>query len=205
MLLLGFVLLNNFKCVDQQTIKAEDIEIKKILSQTNSIACTLESKKRAYKIGESPELTVNIINQLDSAITMVGSLDGSDIGLRPPISYFMVRHQLLGSLWNPSIYCATFNQIRKEDFQTVKSKDQFNPYQQIDNDGYFNAQQLEGRNFYFPGIYEITYYYSTAKDSTKYKSEQIYDQKTKNELIEVWSKVPNLELTSNTITIEYNL
>lgn len=205
LLFIGFVLVNHFSSVSEESIIDEGVRIKERKKQSNSIVCILNTNKRKCKIGESPELTVQIINKLDTSITMVGSLDGSEIGFRPPISYYKVRHKLIGKPWRSSKFCATVNPLRIEDFKIVERNQAFNPYEKIDDYGYFRAQQLEGINFYVPGIYELTYHYSTRKKLNGNEVEQVFDSRMKKELIELWDKVPNLELTSNTITIEYNL
>lgn len=204
-LIIGFVLLNQCSSVAKETILNEQRQIQERLEQSNTIVCTLSAGKRKYKIGESPELKVEIINKLDTSIVMVGSLDGSEIGFRPPISYFNVRHKLIGNPWSFSLYCANVNPLRLEDFKILESNQGFDPYERVDDYGYFSAQQLEGINFYIPGIYEVTYHYSTAKETKDNESEQIFDSPTETRLSNLWNKVPNLELTSNTITIEYNL
>ena len=205
LIFIGFVLINHFSSVSEESIADEEIRIKERLKQSNSIVCTLTANKRKYKIGESPKLTVRMTNKLDTSITMVGSLDGSEVGFRPPISYYNVRHRLIGNPWSSSMFCATVNPLRIEDFKVIESNQEFDPYEKVDDYGYFNAQRLDGINFYLPGIYELTYHYSTGKNLKDKEIEQVFDSRMKTELIELWSKVPNLELTSNTITIEYNL
>lgn len=201
LLFIGFILFNLFSSISQETIKIEDEQIKARLIKRNTIECVLTANKRKYSLGESPSLSVKIINQLDTAIILVGSLDGSESGLRPPICYFDIRHKLIGQIRNSSFYCATFNRLRKEDLKIIESGQTFDPYEHTNDHGYFHAQSLEGKNFNLPGIYKITFHYSTSKNNR----EQLYNEKTKNEIMELWNKVPKLELKSNTITIEYDL
>lgn len=198
---IGFILFNLFSSVSQETINIEDEQIKARLNKKNTVECVLIANKRKYSIGEPPSLSVKIINQLDTAIILVGSLDGSELGQRPPKCYFDIRHQLIGQIRNSSFYCATFNRLRKEEFKIIESGQTFDPYEHIDDHGYFHAQSLEGENFNLPGIYKITFHYSTSKNNR----EQLYNEQTKNEIMELWNKVPELELKSNTITIEYDL
>ncbi len=202
LILIAFILFNHFSRISEQLIKTEDIETEKRYNQSDSVVCILSTNKRKYKIGQPLELNVEIINHLDTPILMVGSLDGSEIGFRPPISYFEVRHKILGKVWSASLFCGTVNPLRKEDFKIIGPNQIFNPYEVIDDYGFFHAQQLEEINFKIPGIYEIIYRYSKNNNN---KVEQIYSPRMEMELINMWNKVPNLNLTSNTITIEYNL
>lgn len=202
---IGFVILNQLSSVSKESISNEKAQINERQGQSNSIVCILNADKRTYKVGEPPELSVRIINKLDTSVVIVGSLDGSDIGFRPPFSYFTVRHKMLGNPGSDAMFCPTVNPIRKEDFRIVESNQDFDPYERGNDHGYFGARQLEGRNFRIPGIYELTYVYSTGKNLKENRGEQIFDSTSDKELIDLWSKVPNVELTSNTITIEYNL
>ncbi len=204
-LLIGFVLFNHFSSIDQKTIDSEVLRLNELLDEKNAIVCTLEARNRVYRVGQPPDLKVRLINKLDSPILLVGSLDGSELGIRRPLSYFEVRHAQLGDLWHQSAYCINVNPNRVEDFKSVNSMDEFNPYASIDDYGYFSAQRLEGTNFYFPGIYEITYHYSTSKKLKDANLNPLFISNTNVQLDELWEQVPIIELMSNTVTIEYNL
>ena len=204
--ILLFIIINVLVRISEETIRNEENQITELLNKENSINCILKANKRIYKLGEKPDLFVQIVNKLDTSITLIGSLDGSAIGARFPICQFSVKHKILGNSLNslfPSFYCATLNPTRIEDFQTISSNESFNPYQKIDDYGYFGADQLEGINFYFPGIYEITFYFLT--DPNVIENGLGYDDHLIPTSLKVlWEEVPKLDLTSNTITIEYN-
>ena len=208
-LILTFLIIiavNQINWVSHTTIKSENEQIEAIKNNTDSIVCILKANKRKYKVGEIPDIEVEIINKTDSTILMVGSLDGSDLGVRYPISQFLVKHQAFGNVEFPTSFCPMLNKTRALDFKRVESGFSFNPYEAIDDYGFFTPQNLAGHNFIIPGIYTLSYYYSTIKVKGLYL-------RTTNEPVfreaepfhNLWRQVPKIELKSNTITIEYNL
>jgi len=206
LLIIGFVMINHLVNVSKQTIEIERLEIQELLKKENSIICVLEANKIKHRIGETPDINVKIINKLDSTILLVGSLDGSDLGVRPPISQFEISHKFIGKkqFYSNSRYCAFLNPLRKEDFVYVEPNETFNPYMKIDELGYFSSQNTQGMYFLIPGIYEFTYYYYSKKVGT-ILLDQNFDISSETESKILWEQVPNLELSSNTISIEYNI
>jgi len=192
-----WVLSGNFRSIPKGGVSNENIEITKIESLEDTIVCVLKSNKNQYKVGEVPDLSIEIINKTDSTIQLLGSLDGSDLGLRLPISQLNIQRPILGYAEASTFFCTTLNGLRERDFQAVSSHARFNPY----NEGYFQSGKLVEDNFWLPGLYKISYYYSTLDDDGLLKE---YKVGTNDRIDSLWNQMPKIELKSNTITIEYN-
>ena len=161
--------------------------------------CSIVATKSTYDIGETPEITVAIKNNSGKAIYLIGSLDASEEQWRSPYCYFNIEKPKNDSLPITG-RCGNMNSLRKEDFKLVKSGEIFNPYQSIDGYGFFGSYEIGRKeNFQNPGKYKITFHYSTK--STKL-DDYLGDGSENAELRELFNKMPNIELTSNTIEIE---
>lgn len=71
------IAVNQINWVSHATIKSENEQIEAIKNNSDSIVCILKANKRKYKVGEIPDIEVEIINKTDSTILMVGSLASS--------------------------------------------------------------------------------------------------------------------------------
>ena len=198
-----------------------------MLNNNDSFVCILKSEKEIYKIGEKPELNIEIINKTDSSVILVGSLDGSDIGWRLPFCMFSVKHQIFGYTSKYSFGCANVNNFREKDFVEVATNSGFNPYEHIDDMVFFSSYQIQSDQFWIPGNYQIFFIYSTLNNDSIFWSndkllsidstmkewyfeqgrEQEYYHELKhiNKLDSLWNLVPKMDIVSNPITIKYRL
>lgn len=167
------------------------------LVNNNDFDCKISTSKKVYKIGETPELKVSIANNSKKDVYLIGSLDGSEEKRRNPHCYFTIekpKNDLLPIVRD----CGNMNLLRKEDFKLIKAGESFNPYESIDGYGFFSSYEMDREeNFQIPGKYKITFHYSTA--STKISD---YFGGEAKDLKELFSKVPHIDLKSNTIEIE---
>lgn len=216
--------INQFVWISSTTIEKEKAEIKKRKSFSNSLTCILKAKKRIYKIGENPEFQIEIVNKTDSSFNLVGSLDGSGIGIRLPICMFFVKHQMFGKLDRRGFICGNVNSIREVEFKKVQPHNSFDPYQKIDDYGYFSSYNMSWEQFLVPGIYNVKFLYSTMnknsylnwsieKDTSltnwyfdNGKEEVYYGILNQERIIDsLWNLVPEIELESNEISIQYKI
>lgn len=172
------------------------------------IECKLSSKEETYNKGELPEFNVELINKGKEKIYLLGSLDGSDRKLRYPYCYFEIEKPLKDSI-SQFQGCGTLNLLREKDFQEVLPGESFDPYKEIDSQGYFPSNEIENKeHFKNKGKYLITFYYSTkSKNLQEYdgfldykysREEKIVKKKLKSLL----RQVPKINLKSNTIELE---
>ena len=224
---IGLIIINQTVWISHSTIIQENSNIEDLRKSKNSFVCILSTSKRNYKIGEAPELSVEIINKTDSSVIMVGSLDGSDIGWRLPICEFSVNHQIFGNISRTNSRCGNVNDLRELDFKVVPINSSFNPFEKIDNYGYFSAYQVKSNQFLIPGIYQLKFFYSTKKQEGVYTNmenftkiddemKEWYFKEGKEELFferqrhltkidSLWRLIPEIELESNTLTIKYEI
>ena len=225
--LVSLLLFNQSVWVTKSTIEVESLEMDELRNNIDPFVCILSTSKRKYKVGDKPVLNVEIINKSDSAVLMVGSLDGSDIGIRLPICKYTVKHQILGDISTTGFQCGNVNPIREFDFKEVPAEARFDPYERVDDYSYFSSRSTFWDQFLIPGIYKLKFRYSTMDkdnifwtrkkmqdvDSTMIKwyfaegKEDVYyrELRKKKTLDSLWNLVPDLELESNTLTIEYKL
>ena len=168
-------------------------------NNTDEFECSIISTKSTYDIGETPEITVAIKNNSEKDVYLIGSLDASESQWRSPYCYFTIDKPKSDSL--PIVVrCGYMNSLRKEDFILVKSGEEFNPYQPIDDYGFFDSYEIVRKeNFQNPGKYKITFHYSTESTAL---DDYLGDGKENTELRELFEKMPNIKLTSNSIEIE---
>ena len=161
--------------------------------------CLISSSKKTYSLGELPEIKVSIINKSNRDVYLVGGLDGSERKIRKPYCYFTIKRP--GD--HPALSmegCGTVNPLRAEDFVLVKSGGIFDPYQSVDDYGFFTSFQMSRKaNFNEAGIYIITFHYSTLAESLN--DYAAYESNFK-ELQAKFERVPKIQLRSNTLTIE---
>jgi hypothetical protein len=164
-----------------------------------SLVCKLSVEKTTYKIGEIPVIKVAIKNISNKDVYLIGSLDGSEIKRRMPYCYFDIEKP------RPDIiqygFCGTTNPLRASDFVLVRAHSSFNPYQPVDNYGFFTSYMIgDTATFRNPGVYKIQFHYSTMSGNiNRYKgmgsSADSVLQKQRFE------KVPRVELVSYMIEV----
>jgi hypothetical protein len=176
---------------------SEDIGITRAkLNRPSALECIVRAEKTCA-LGNAPQVSVRIVNRTSEDVLMVGSLDGSDIQRRYPYCYF----QVIGPDGKNTIHarsssCGYLNPLRVKDFVKVPKGGQFDPYQGIDNYGFFSAHEIEPSTFDRPGDYRIRFIYCTAeKDLRKWHG------KAGGELEALFAKVPKVVLTSNEIVV----
>lgn len=194
---LSFIGINQMQTVSETKITSENEMIETIKNTANPIVCILKANKRKHRIGERPDIAIEIINRMNSTITLVGSLDGSDDAKRLSVSRFTIQHQMLGYKARSYYRCFRTNRFRAADFKEVKTGASFNPYEEIDDHGFFSDNLLNGNSFLLPGIYTLTYYYST-------NPKDIYSYTENAEIVDSSYGVPNEALLLDNTFYEYN-
>lgn len=174
------------------------------LLNTVKLKCVLSSDKTTYAMGEVPKFTVRIINEGDTDVCLIGSLDASDTKRRMPYCYFSIDKPKPDTVWFGR--CGSANPIRTEDFKIVKKNEAFNPYEVIDGSGFFNdVAATQKETFRNAGTYRIQFHYSTnGGDIKKFMGSVEYLNKLpdSSQIESLFAKVPRIELESNTITIQ---
>jgi len=177
------------------------------LKKTPMLTCTLKSGKTQYRIGELPDLAVEITNNTGKDIYLIGSLDASDMKWRMPYCYFTIEKpkpdtmRLFGR-------CGNMNTLRTEDFVLVKAGQKFSPYQSVDNYGFFTDHTIANREtFKNPGVYKIRFHYSTnSKEINDFMGDRPFRSNRADsiKLNSLFNKVPKVELESNEIQITFD-
>jgi hypothetical protein len=165
--------------------------------ETVEFEAIITSDKNVYKIGEIPKIHVSIQNNSGKDVYLIGSLDGSDLKMRSPFCYFTIEKPI--NFDHPIARCGNMNPLREDDFVLVKSGETFDPYQK----GFFGSYKFDIKeNFQFNGTYRITFYYSTkSRKLNEYFGDDYGIDKEK--VKQLFKKVPHIELTSNTLEIEF--
>ena len=165
-------------------------------SESKNFDCWITSSNKTYKLGEVPQIEVFIKNNTKKDIYLIGSLDASEEKWRGPHCYFIIESPAPINK-EPIGRCGNMNSIKPEDFILVKSGGVFNPYQK----GFFGSYQISSKeNFKIPGTYRITFYYSTKSEKLEEYFGDDYDI-DKDKIRSLFSKVPHVELKSNTLSI----
>lgn len=172
------------------------------ISNSITLDCVLTSDKKVYKVGELPKFSIGISNDTNKDIYLIGSLDGSDVKWRYPYCYFSIEKPtpipdtlMVGR-------CLTLNPLRVADFKLVEVGQKFNPYENIDGQGFFRDYAATNKEtFKQKGVYKIKFHYSTRSqnlsDFRTYKT-------TKTDSLQIedyFKKVPKVEIESNKIEI----
>jgi len=170
------------------------------------LTCTLRSDKIRYKVGELPELTVEITNNTRKNIYLIGSLDGSDVKWRMPHCYFTIEKPKPDTIRVGR--CGNMNSLAIEDFVFVKAGQKFNPYQSFGNYGFFTDDKItNSETFKNPGVYKIKFYYSTnSQRIDDFMGDRPFrnDKTDSINLNSLFNKVPKVDLVSNEIQITFD-
>lgn len=173
---------------------------KKSLTNSNELSCVLTSDKAVYKVGELPKLTVEISNNSKDDIYLIGALDGSDIKWRFPYCYYTIDKPKPDT---PRLQrCGNMNTLRIADFKLIKAGQRFNPYESIDDYGFFSDYTTANKEtFKNPGTYKVKFHYSTnSLDINKFMGDKSFRYSSDSIRIDSLLKtVPKVDLTSNEI------
>lgn len=174
------------------------------------LACTIRSEPTC-ELGRAPAISVEIANWTDGEIHLVGSLDGSDTKWRYPFCYF----EVIGPDGKPVQHrifrdCGNMNAIREKDFVKVPRGGKFDPYQKIDEGGFFGTSLITPATFGAEGEYRIRFVYSTEKAEPKFwlgdangeVAEMLGAGGAKENVVKLLAKVPKTTVSSNEITVK---
>ncbi|WP_050028846.1 hypothetical protein [Verrucomicrobium sp. BvORR034] len=163
--------------------------------------CTIAAESVTIREGEVPWIKVRIGNHLGRDVVLVGSLDGSSYGMRYPKCGFELKDPVGKPLkLSPDSRCGNMNELRAEDFVTVPTGRDFDPY----GPGFFGAWQIHQFSQLPPGTYIVRFYYQT---STKGMQQYFGDEQMSAEpkvspaIQQLYEKVPGLNLRSNELKI----
>jgi hypothetical protein len=180
-----------------------------VLPKAPPVTCTIRSEPTC-RSGSAPTVAVEIANWTGSDIYLIGSLDGSDLKWRYPLCYF----EVIGPNGRPAqpriARCGNMNAIREKDFVKVPPGGKFDPYQTIDEYGFFGSSQLTAAIFPLPGRYRIRLIYSTDQadakcwlgDSHGNRSEMLNTGRSDEAIIKLLDQVPKTTVSSNEITVQ---
>lgn len=167
------------------------------------LACTIRCPPTC-ELGQVPQVSVEIVNQSAREMMLVGSLDASGCKARFPHCYFEVTGPDGKSALKELARCGFQNGIRVADFVKVPSGGKFNPYQRIDQYGFFDSAQITAQTFDTPGEYRIRFFYSSASESFAAWAGNSYDKNKEPQNTQVrtyFEKVPKTALASNEIKV----
>jgi hypothetical protein len=166
------------------------------------LGCTLRAEPTCG-LGQVPDVTVAIINQTNADIYLVGSLDKSDCRWRYPHCYFEVTGPDGKSPVEEIIGCLHTSTLREEDFVKVPPGGTFDPFQEIDDYGFFFAsRQLNPHTFRAAGEYRIRFVYSTRSDDIgAWAGESAWTPAQYEKVVGLFRQVPKVEVQSNEIKV----
>ena len=170
------------------------------VSKSEPLGCMIRGDLTC-ELGKAPIISVTITNRTNTDIYLVGSLDGSEGGWRYPYCYFEVTGpdgKILGKLTHRQ--CGNMNGLREKDFMKVPPGSTFNPYQFIDDLGFFYSVRLNPVTFPTTGEYHIRFVYSTKSGDIAEWAGDRYEGNIK-ELRSMLRQVPKVEIASNEIKI----
>jgi len=134
-------------------------------SSPDRVGCEVTSLRAEYRVGEAPQLSVQIINRGPEAIYLPGSLDGSERLKRYPHVIFTALGPNGRIPHEPSVGCGNTNSLRPLDFVRVDTGKSFDPYMRVDDGGFWKSTFLQSFRFGSLGEYEFTFHYSTQSES----------------------------------------
>lgn len=154
------------------------------------------------ELGKAPKVSVEITNQTDADIYLVGGLDGSASRRRYPHCYFEVT----GPDGKPAVsgwgQCGNMNTLREKDFVKVPPGGSFDPYQKIDAYGFFATYQLYSNTFRAAGQYRIRFFYSTdCAEIAKWAGDGVGEVRASRTLARLFRQVPKAEASSNEVLV----
>jgi hypothetical protein len=177
--------------------------------QSPPLSCTIKAPETC-EFGQVPAISVELRNWTDKDIYLVGSLDASDLKWRYPFCYFEIR-DAIGNPVNVRVgRCGNMNAIREKDFVRVAPGGKFDPYQTIDEGGFFGSSQLIPQSFDREGEYRIRLVYSTEApkletwlgDRRGLMPELLGTGTSREKLLKMLEQVPRTTVSSNEITVK---
>ncbi len=175
------------------------------ISNTQTLKCVLSFDKPIYKIGEIPKLKVEIVNETCDDIYLIGSLDGSDIKWRMPYCYFTIIKPKIDTIFQSR--CGNMNPLRINDFRQIKAGEKFDPYENIDDYGFFpDHATTQPETFKNPGSYKIQFHYTTKSDNIRDfigKFGQLGNRSDSAAIKSLFSKLLKTDIVSNEIEVRF--
>lgn len=198
-----FIIAICFSCSNSsETNHAEHLKQQKVQFDSSQFKCTLVTSKTVYELGEVPDFTVEISNFSGTDVYFIGALDGSENQMRMPYCYFTIEKPQ-NDFISPAMRCGNLNMLTVNDFVLVKSKEAFNPYKDNDGQQFFNSYEITRQlNFRTKGRYKLQFHYSTQSDEIEHYSGEPY-LVDEDKIGLLFEKVPKIEISSNTIEIEF--
>jgi hypothetical protein len=166
-----------------------------------SLQCTLRGPL-TFPWGSTPLFEVELLNQTDTDIYLVGSLDGSDVQWRYPQCYFeVIGPDGKSAVVNPA-RCGNINPLRKSDFVLVPAAGVFDPFQEP----FFYPLHLNAMTFREPGEYRVRFVYSTASDDIRrwnhgIWADEVVDVAEDAGLLSLLAQVPKTRVVSNELNV----
>ena len=155
-----------------------------------------------YPVGRVPKVTVAITNGSKGDISLVGSLNGSDLRWRYPLCYFEVTGPDGKPADREVEWGFPTRKLREADFVRVAPGGVFDPYQHADRDGSSLAQQLRPWFFATPGEYRIRFVYSTSSNSVdEWYCDAEAPAAARNRLLDMLRRVPKVKVRSNEVKV----
>ncbi|OAI54779.1 hypothetical protein AYO44_14200 [Planctomycetaceae bacterium SCGC AG-212-F19] len=165
------------------------------------IGCTIEGEPTCA-LGKAPNVRIILTNQTDADIYLVGSLDASDCKWRYPHCFFEVTGPDGAPVARRILRCGNKNTLREKDFVKVRPGGTFDPYQRVDEYGFFSAHQLDPDNFKLLGKYRIRFGYSTkSEDLAAWAGDGGPAVAANDRIVAMFKGVSKVEVMSNELMI----
>jgi hypothetical protein len=191
------------------TAAAEEEAAEPAKPQSPPLSCTIKGPATC-ELGQVPAISVELTNWTDKDIYLVGSLDASDMKWRYPFCYFEIRDAIGNPVKVRVGRCGNMNAIREKDFVRVAPGGKFDPYQTIDEGGFFGSSQMIPQSFASEGEYRIRFVYSTEApkldtwlgDRNGIMLEVLPTGAPREKLLKLLEQVPRTTVSSNEITVK---
>ncbi|QDU19188.1 hypothetical protein [Urbifossiella limnaea] len=184
---------------------AAAVQAAPIPEQRPPVGCTITAPPTVEQ-GQVPRITVALTNQTAADMYLVGSLDASDCKWRLPYCTFDITGPDGKSPVKGVSRCGNMNVLREKDFVKVAPGKSFDPYQRVDDGGFFSSHQLQAEHFAAPGEYRVRFHYATTAEKEPRgnwfgdgfrKGQEAEEARVKALL----AQVPRVTVASNTITV----
>lgn len=227
--IIGLRIFNNIRAEYNPTIRSIYEEVDSLFLVDSGVVCIMIPKKTYYRIGESPQLDILVINRTDSTIYLPHSLDGSDFNRLPYCNIHFIEKKIFTAR---NFVCINNGLMKSSDLHDLQPNEYFNP---INNFTYaidtfqsdtmfglkekiyaewmrpWSPQNLKGEKFLLPGKYKIQFVYSTKPDTSGYldwvyKSSFFDDGEEDLEFdTTLFNKIPEILIRSNIVELKYGL
>ena len=222
LILIGFRVFHQFQSEIFTVNETVQEEIDSLLKIDTGVVAVLIPRKTYYRIGESPQLDVVILNRTDSTIYLPGYLDGSANKTRQPYSDFKILNR---NVSGSRFIDVMPNPLVRGDLKRLQPNDCFNPINdyhiQIDTfppdtlfgnqteisislENFWSPESLDGNNFLLPGSYDVQFVYCTIEDTTILRRWNIHENFTDFDL-NLLDSIPEVDIKSNIVTLKYRL